>query len=123
MIMTLKKWPEETEEEKKQAECLAGELECCRKEHMEQYSRSETNRKAIAGFLKNRQELCGLICRYEWVNDLNRTANGTLPGNVKLDFETYVQRQYFRQIIHSANLPVAAQVRAMLPVFCGISGS
>ena len=30
---------------------------------------------------------------YELLQDLNKTANGTLSGSVKLDFETYVQRQ------------------------------
>lgn len=40
---------------------------------------------------------------YEMVNNLSRTANGTLSGSVKMDFETYVQRKYFKQIIHAAN--------------------
>jgi exonuclease SbcC len=37
------------------------------------------------------------------VSNLNRTANGNLSGTVKLDFETYVQRQYFKKIIYAAN--------------------
>ena len=37
------------------------------------------------------------------VGNLSRTANGNLSGTVKLDFETYVQRQHFKQIIHAAN--------------------
>lgn len=41
--------------------------------------------------------------KYEMISNLSRTANGTLSGSVKLDFETYVQRQYFRKIIHAAN--------------------
>lgn len=41
--------------------------------------------------------------QYEWISNLSRTANGTLIGNVKMDFETYVQRQYFKQIIQAAN--------------------
>lgn len=41
--------------------------------------------------------------QYEWISNLSRTANGTLTGNVKMDFETYVQRQYFKQIIQAAN--------------------
>ncbi|WP_242996525.1 SbcC/MukB-like Walker B domain-containing protein [Coprococcus sp. AF21-14LB] len=40
---------------------------------------------------------------YELLQDLNKTANGTLSGSVKLDFETYVQRQYFKQVIYAAN--------------------
>lgn len=34
---------------------------------------------------------------------LSKTANGRLGGMAKLDLETYVQRQYFRQIIAQAN--------------------
>ena len=41
------------------------------------------------------------------VSNLSRTANGTLVGSVKMDFETYVQRQYFKQIIHAANRRLA----------------
>ena len=32
-----------------------------------------------------------------------QTANGRLSGSAKIDFETYIQRQYFKQIIHEAN--------------------
>ena len=37
------------------------------------------------------------------IKSLSRTANGRLSGSAKIDFETYIQRQYFRQIIHEAN--------------------
>lgn len=40
---------------------------------------------------------------YEVLEHLSRTANGTLNKSVKLDFETYIQRQYFKQIIQAAN--------------------
>ncbi len=39
---------------------------------------------------------------YEVLSNLSKTANGNLSGSVKLDFETYVQRTYFRQIIQAA---------------------
>ncbi len=41
--------------------------------------------------------------KYELIGNLSRTANGNLSGAVKMDFETYVQRQYFKQIIRAAN--------------------
>lgn len=41
--------------------------------------------------------------QYEMVSNLSRTANGNLSGSVKMDFETYVQRQYFKKIIYAAN--------------------
>lgn len=37
------------------------------------------------------------------IKSLSKTANGRLSGSVKIDFETYIQRQYFKQIIHEAN--------------------
>lgn len=37
------------------------------------------------------------------IKSLYRTANGKLPGSLKIDFETYIQRQYFKQIIYEAN--------------------
>lgn len=37
------------------------------------------------------------------VKSLYRTANGRLSGSAKIDFETYIQRQYFKQIIKEAN--------------------
>ena len=37
------------------------------------------------------------------IKSLFKTANGRLSGSAKIDFETYIQRQYFKQIIHEAN--------------------
>lgn len=37
------------------------------------------------------------------IKSLYRTADGRLPGSAKIDFETYIQRQYFNQVIHEAN--------------------
>lgn len=40
---------------------------------------------------------------FEIMNKLDRTANGSLSGSVKLDFQTYMQRRYFEHIIQEAN--------------------
>lgn len=37
------------------------------------------------------------------IKSLYRTAGGRLSGSAKIDFETYIQRQYFDQIIREAN--------------------
>lgn len=70
---------------------------------MQLHSRNERNRE-VSGKLKqyfgDREELKK---QYEVVGNLNRTANGNLSGSAKLDFETYVQRRYFKQIIQAAN--------------------
>ncbi len=67
------------------------------------YSSNQKNRE-VRGRLKTFLEQNGDLKRqYEMVGNLSRTANGSLSGTVKLDFETYVQRQYFKQIIRAAN--------------------
>lgn len=45
--------------------------------------------------------------KYSLLQNLNQTANGNLSGSVKIDFESYVQRQYFRQVISRANRRLA----------------
>lgn len=67
------------------------------------YSANQKNRE-VRRRLTNLQETDEDLQRqYEMVGNLSRTANGNLNRTVKLDFETYVQRQYFRQIIRAAN--------------------
>ena len=67
------------------------------------HSQNQKNKEAgekLGRYFEARGELTS---QYEMVNNLSRTANGTLSGSVKLDFETYVQRKYFKQIIRAAN--------------------
>lgn len=88
---------------KEQSEEIEIKLCSIKKEQMHLYSISRKNCEArdhLSGFYEKEE---GLRKRYEMLNHLSRTANGTLNGSVKLDFETYVQRQYFKQIIHAAN--------------------
>ncbi|MFT4005101.1 MAG: SbcC/MukB-like Walker B domain-containing protein [Lacrimispora sp.] len=40
---------------------------------------------------------------YSLYHNLFQTANGKMAGSVSLDFQTYVQRQYFSQMIQAAN--------------------
>lgn len=51
-------------------------------------------------YLENRKKLEE---ENQIVKSLHRTANGRLSGSAKIDFETYIQRRYFRQIINEAN--------------------
>lgn len=101
------KSPENLEGEKKQIAGFMEELEELQAEQMAQYSRRETNRKALLGLQKCQKEMGTLIHQYEILSQLSKTANGNLSGSVKLDFETYIQRQYFKKIISSANQRLA----------------
>ena len=40
---------------------------------------------------------------FRTIHLLYQTANGKLPGTAGLDFQTYIQRCYFRQMVHMAN--------------------
>lgn len=60
--------------------------------------------KAIVERLKGYGEQLDTLQREDAVVKLLfKTANGRLTQSVKMDFETYIQRQYFRQIIRQAN--------------------
>lgn len=41
---------------------------------------------------------------YAVIRDLSQTAGGTLSGNKKIDFESYVQRRYFQKVVQRANV-------------------
>ena len=71
--------------------------------HLQSYEKNQRNRDVMAHLKKLEEVDGGLRKEYETVSRLSKTANGTLSGSVKLDFETFVQRQYFKQIIQAAN--------------------
>ncbi len=72
-------------------------------EYVRIYTVNQKNRE-VRNRLKDYLEKNGeLQRRYELMGNLSKTANGNLSGTVKVDFETYVQRQYFKQIICAAN--------------------
>lgn len=50
-------------------------------------------------FIRRRE----LIQQYEIISRLDKTANGNVAGAVKMDFQTFIQRQYFKKIILEAN--------------------
>lgn len=56
--------------------------------------------KNLERYKKEREELEE---RAKVADTLYRTANGRLSGSAKMDFETYMQRRYFRQILREAN--------------------
>lgn len=78
-----------------------------RRRSMDLHGRNETNKSAYENLKKYFASQEELRRRYEVIGNLNRTANGNLSGSAKLDFETYVQRRYFRQIIQAANRRLA----------------
>lgn len=74
---------------------------------MQLHSRWTGNQNAYKNLKQYFSSQEALRKEYEVLSNLSKTANGNLSGSVKLDFETYVQRTYFRQIIQAANRRLA----------------
>lgn len=72
-------------------------------DYMYLHSLNRKNLDAAKRLITVNQAQGALQSEYMILNNLNQTANGSLSQTVKLDFETYVQRQYFKQIIRAAN--------------------
>lgn len=69
----------------------------------ELYSRNTVNRTVKEKLERLYRDEAELEERYTRYLTLDQTANGNLAGSAKIDFESYVQRRYFRQIISCAN--------------------
>ena len=63
----------------------------------------EGNERATQTLSKLFKERAKKKAEFEIMSRLDKTANGSLSGSVKLDFQTYMQRRYFEHIIHEAN--------------------
>lgn len=97
----------DTEDDEKRQKELTEILKEIRKRSMDLHGRIEANKIAYENLKKYFKAQSEMRQRYETVGNLSRTANGNLSGSVKLDFETYVQRRYFRKIIQAANRRLA----------------
>lgn len=84
---------QETEQLRKQTE----------KKKMNLHTAYATNQSVLeksADYLEQKEKL---QAQDRIIKSLYRTASGRLSGSAKIDFETYIQRQYFKQIIYEAN--------------------
>ena len=92
--------------EKKQNEkaSLTEKYEILNLKDKEVSTRLSINKKALDNINVKSKELIAIDTKLEWVDTLNRTANGTLESKEKVMLETYVQMTYFDRIINRANL-------------------
>ena len=91
------------EEAKQMQERLKSEGNILEKSYREIYSSVRSNEKTRDVLQRYRQDYESLQEEYMRVRHLSQTAGGNLAGNVKIDFESYVQRRYFQQVIRYAN--------------------
>ena len=73
------------------------------KTYMELHTAYETDRSVLQNCAVYLEKGKKLESEDQVIKSLSKTANGRLSGSAKIDFETYIQRQYFKQIIHEAN--------------------
>lgn len=72
-------------------------------EHQNIVHKYETNKKIRQSVEKQSREALEAERRYSFVKELSNTINGNLTGKDKITLETYVQMQYFDQVIRRAN--------------------
>ena len=73
------------------------------KTYMELHTAYENDRSVLQNCAIYLEKGKKLESEAQVIKSLSKTANGRLSGSAKIDFETYIQRQYFKQIIHEAN--------------------
>ena len=79
------------------------ELKEAEKTYMELHTAYENDRSVLQNCAVYLEKGKKLESEDQVIKSLSKTANGRLSGSAKIDFETYIQRQYFKQIIHEAN--------------------
>lgn len=70
----------------------------------QKYRAFHTNDEIFHRVGAKQQEIAEVEGKYKWMKALSDTANGTLIGKQKIEFETYIQMTYFDRIIRRANL-------------------
>lgn len=80
------------------------------------FSILENNRTRLAHLRKLLKDYEQVKAEYNVVYHLNRTANGKL--DLKLDFQTYMLRRYFEEIIHEANKRLRIMTRDQFILQC-----
>lgn len=85
------------------AERIREQLAVVTETQMQLHTRNQKNQEVLDKLTHYFEQQASVREVYEITSNLSRTANGGLSGAVKLDFETYIQRWYFKEIIHAAN--------------------
>lgn len=97
------KVPADTESLKEEIKEAFLQKKSAEEAQMNLYGRLKKNKDAFDHLQKYFEKSKTLRSHYAVISNLSKTANGNLSGSAKMDFETYIQRQYFKQILHAAN--------------------
>lgn len=63
----------------------------------------ENNKKALTTLEKLAEKLINQIKEFNVIDELYKTASGTLPKKTKINFEQYIQTNYFDMVVQEAN--------------------
>lgn len=99
------------------SECRA-QYENCKREKSRILAAVRQNQEAEEHFEQLYRKRENLSRQYQVVNTLYKTANGKLGGSAGLDFQTYMQRQYFNRMIHAANKRLLKMTDGQLKLQC-----
>lgn len=92
---------------KEEAEQLEAEQKQLEQRRMELAGNESRNQQALKNLKALYQERTALEKEYTVISTLDRTANGNLNQQARLDLQTYVQRRYFKYIVAEANRRLA----------------
>ncbi len=67
-------------------------------------ARQRSNESVQENFAAQSKALETAEHRYQWLQSLNETANGSISGKEKIMLETYIQMTFFDRILNRANL-------------------
>ena len=67
-------------------------------------SRINSNKSTYSSIETALKESNEIEQKFEWLNALSQTANGTLNKRDKISFETFIQTTYFERVLKRANL-------------------
>lgn len=91
------------EKDKKELDNLLIELEKKKEEQININTKFSTNKEILEILNKDSEEVKKQIDVYSMLEELYKTASGTLSGKKKIEFEQYVQAAYFDMILVEAN--------------------
>lgn len=97
------KEPAETQKLLETTEKLKQQAHVLEEEKRKLFTAAERNREAKKNLIALQKERGSLKEQYQMVGNLERTANGNLTGQARIDLQTYVQRRYFKYMIGEAN--------------------
>lgn len=93
----------DTKELEEEAQKLAMDIKQLEQQKILIAGKESRNQQAQENLKKLFQKRNVLEKEYEVIHDLDRTANGNLNQQARLDLQTYVQRRYFKYIVAEAN--------------------